>query len=220
LIPCGLQIHYYFGALNHRGIDLVQSHHSVNMSKSSQKQKTEANNLISYLLWKDWLEWDVSNCSFHCHIGHQWRNKLKCSSGNLRDTREVKNFAAAPTPLQFSTSTIRNSLCTYLILESNICFYLIFQSNIFNPSTMINDSFLINSPTLPYALFRLLDLFFSEKASIGDFYIPVLLPVHRGVLSVVTLNGRALVPIGEYSISPSFHDGRTHRGPLDSVCCR
>ena len=29
------------------------------------------------------------------------------------------------------------------------------------------------------------------------------------VSSAVTLNGRALVPIGEYSISPSFHDGRT-----------
>jgi hypothetical protein len=60
---------------------------------------------------------------------------------------EVKNFAAAPTPRQFSTSIIRNSLCTYLILESNICFCLIFQSNIFNTSTVINGSFPINSPT-------------------------------------------------------------------------
>ena len=38
------------------------------------------------------------------------------------------------------------------------------------------------------------------------------------LLSVVTLNGRALVPIGEYSINPTFHSGGTHRGPLHSLC--
>jgi hypothetical protein len=84
-----------------------------------------------------------------------------------------------------------------------------------------NDQWLLlhhHSPTLLYELFRPLALFFSERASIGDFYIPVLLPVHRGVLSVLTLNGRALVPIGEYSISPTLHVGRTHRGPLDPLC--
>ena len=183
------------------------------MSKSSQKQKTEANNLISYLLWKDWLNWNVSNCSSHWHLGHQWRNKLRCSSANLRDPREVKNFTAAPTPRQFSTSTIRNSLCTYLFLESNICFCLIFQSNIFNTSTVINGSFPINSPVLLCIIPTAGFIFFWKGLNRG-FYIHVLLPVHRGVLSVVTLNGRALVPIGEYSISPSFHDGRTHRGPL------
>ena len=37
------------------------------------------------------------------------------------------------------------------------------------------------------------------------------------MLSVVTLNCRALVPRGEYSLSPSFHGGRTHRGPFH--CC-
>jgi hypothetical protein len=96
-------------------------------------------------------------------------------------------------------------------LESNLFFRLIFQLNIFNSSTMINGSFPINSRILRDYYSDCWVFFFSERASIGDFIFLYMLPVHRGVLSVVTLNDRALVPIGEYNIIPPFHVGSTPR---------
>jgi hypothetical protein len=133
---------------------LVQCHHSVHMSKSSQKQKPNANNLISYLIWKDLLNQNVSNYSIRRLFGHQYRQQTEKFLCSFARHSRSQNFAAAPTHLRFSTSTIRNSPCTTSNLESNICFYLIFHSNIFNSSTVINGSFPINSPTLHYALFR------------------------------------------------------------------
>ena len=99
--------------------------------------------------------------------------KMTVSSADSRDTHEVKNFAAALTPLQFSTSIIRNSLCTYSILESNMFFRLIFQLNIFNSSTMINGSFPINSRILRDYYSDCWVFFFFRKGLNRGFYIPV-----------------------------------------------
>ena len=139
------------------------------MHTVSPKSKLERTKLILYLIWQDWLVWNMPHHSGHTIFVLSAAKKLKCSSTIFGNTHEVKNFAAAPTPLQFSTSIIRHGMCTDLILESNNCFTSIYQSNIFNLSTVIKGFFLINSSML---LLRYSDrwvYFFSERASIGDF---------------------------------------------------
>ena len=146
--------------------------------------------------------------------------KLKSSSVNSRDTREVKNFAAALTPLN---SLLQPYGTAYVFIQ--FWNQISVSTWYFNPNFSIHQrsSTMSSACQQPHALLSVIPtagyIFFWKRLNRG-FYIPVLLPVHRGVLSVVTLNASALVPIGEYNISPTFHIGRTHRGPFDSLCWR
>jgi len=77
-----------------------------------------------------------------------------------RNTREVKNFTAAPTPQLFSTSTIWNGLFTDQILTSNIDFKSTFQFNIFYQLMVFNGSLVRSLPLSLCVVFRPLDNFF------------------------------------------------------------
>ncbi len=95
------------------------------------------------------------------------------SSADSRDTHEVKNFAAALTPLQFSTSNIRNSLCTYSILESNMFFQVCISIEYFQ---FINkDQWVLpnNQSNTPLCLIPTAGFLFSRKGLNRGFYIPV-----------------------------------------------
>ena len=64
-----------------------------------------------------------------------------------------------------------------------------------------------------FAIFRSLPVWYSDRwiyiffhAGLNrGFYFCPYMPVHRGVLSVVALNDRVLVPMGEYRFRGSFH---------------
>jgi hypothetical protein len=128
----------------------------------------------------------------------------------LCDTREVKTSLLLR-PLH--NSQLQSYGTTYVFNQ--------FWNQILISSQIFSSIFSINqwcSTALSDATFCSLSVWYSDRWTIflssglnRGFYIPVLLPVHRGVLSVVTLNGRALVPIGEYNIIPPFHVGSTPR---------
>ena len=120
---------------------------------------------------------------------HSRSQKLRCCS----DPFFILKFNHA----QRFTSSIKLRFKYYFIVEFSIKY---FQS--------INGIqwFLVrNLPLSPCVVFRPLDIFFFHAGLNRGFYFCPYIPVHRGVLSVVALNDRVLVPMGEYRFRGSFH---------------
>ena len=122
-----------------------------------------------------------------------------------RDTREVKTSLLLR-PLNYSQ--LQPYATAYLLIQ--------FWNQILISSQIFSSIFSINqwcSTALSDATFRSLTVWYSDRWTIffchacpnNGFYFCTYIPVHRGVISVATLNDRVLVPKGEYRFRGSFH---------------